>query len=126
MKDEMKILLAMDADSNDMNRDYLNVKIKSMRHDPGNNKYTQRTQPIGNYMDLSENEYRQFLNSAALALDSIKQWLNDDVIANGVRYPYKLDQFKSTLTFKEKQMHFHLEVEENAATWLEDEFVPHK
>ena len=74
-------------------------------------------------MQMSKSEYMSFLNSLSLTCNSLKQWLNDVIFISGIPLPYKLDEFKSTLTFNTGSMHFLLDVENEASKWLEDEFI---
>jgi len=74
-------------------------------------------------MEMTEAEYKDFLNSFSLASSTLKQWLNDVILLEGINFPYRLDEFRTDLSFLDKQMHFLLEVEPGAYEWLDEEFI---
>lgn len=91
-----------------------------------NNKFAQTTSPEKNTIDVTENEYREFLQSLGFTLNEMKKWLNDVILLDGIKFPYKLDEIKSEIKFQQGSMHWFMELEDNLANYLEDEFWDEK
>ena len=72
-----------------------------------------------NGMNLTPNEYREFLSTFGFTNNYMKKWMNDVVFRNGVRFPYNMSEIYTTIKFQEKSAHIFLEVEDNAAKVLE-------
>jgi len=87
-----------------------------------NNKYSQTEAPVKNTMMVTENEYREFLQSLGFTLNEMKKWMNDVILLDGVKFPYALDEIKTEVKFVEGSMHVFLEIEKNVANYFEDEF----
>lgn len=82
-----------------------------------------RDMPKRNSMDMTTNEYREFLEDISFTTSEIKKWLND-VIFRGdkVTFPYAMDEFETTVSFENKKMHMMIDVEDKAYKYLEDHF----
>ena len=115
--DELKMITSLNvkADNDIMYMNILNHKIDS------SNKFGQRTAPLRNSMSLSANEYREFLSTFGFTNNYLKKWLNDVVFRNGVHFPYNVYEFDTHLEFKEKSIHIMMEVNDEAAKFLEDD-----
>lgn len=100
--------------------DLVMANIKTMRLDL-NNKYSQKSLPEKNTMNMNENEYKDFLNSFSLTLSTLKEWLNDVVFIEGFTMPYRIDEFRTGVSFKDSQMHINLDVEGQAYEFIDDE-----
>lgn len=118
MYDELKMILSMDMTSED---DILFIKILNLKLDI-DSRFGQRSAPIRDGMDLTENEYREFLSTYGFAMNFIKKWMNDVYLREGIFFPYGVDEFYTTVFFKEKSMHVMLEVEDNAEQFFEDNY----
>ena len=116
MYDELKMITTMDMTAKD---DVLFMKVLTNKLDV-ENKFGQRTKPVRNAMQMTTTEYKEFLSTFSYSMNYFKNWLNNKHFPEGVRFPWTLDEFNSRLTFKEKSMHIMLEVEDNAALYLED------
>ena len=55
-------------------------------------------------------------------MKDLKDYTNKYYLPNGMRFPYRMDEFYSNIFFKEKSLHFMLEVKDNAAEWFEDDY----
>jgi hypothetical protein len=87
--DEVKMISSMDMTSEN---DIMFIKLLNHKLDI-DNKFGQRSQPIRNSMELTENEYREFLSTYGFTLDYIKKFLNDVYFRNGVFFPYNVSEF---------------------------------
>uniref|UniRef100_A0A7S3CRX8 Uncharacterized protein n=1 Tax=Strombidium rassoulzadegani TaxID=1082188 RepID=A0A7S3CRX8_9SPIT len=120
--DEIRVLLTLNLETSN---DILFPYIEELKLDI-NQKYGQRSQPIRNDMKLSENEYKEFISTLGFTLNYVKKWLNDVHFRDGVKFPYGMNEFDSTVSFLPKQMHIMIEVEEQAEEFFEDEFLSHR
>ena len=118
MYDELPIITSMDMKMKD---DVMFIKLLNHKLDVDGRK-GQKSQPIRNNMDMSENEYREFLSTYGFTLNYIKKWLNDVYLREGIPFPYNISEFKTELSFKEKSMHIMLEVEDEAEIFFEDNY----
>jgi len=87
-----------------------------------NNKFAQTVAPVKNTMQVTENEYREFLQSLGFTLNEMKKWMNDVILLDGVKFPYAIDELKTEVKFQEGSMHVFIEVEKNVANYFEQEF----
>jgi hypothetical protein len=117
MYDELKMISSMDMTSKS---DILYIKLISHKLDI-DSKFGQRSKPIRDGMDLTENEYREFLSTFGFTLNYIKKFLNDVYFRNGVFFPYNVSEFDTEVYFQEKSMHIMLEVEEESYEFFEEE-----
>ena len=67
-----------------------------------------------NSMKLTSNEYREFLSTFGFTMNFMKKWMNDVYLREGIYFPYGVDEFYTTVFFKEMSMHIMLEVEDKA------------
>ena len=74
-------------------------------------------------MELTENEYREFLSTYGFCMNFIKKWMNDVYLREGIYFPYNVEEFYTTVFFKEKSMHIMLEVEDSAEQFWEDNYL---
>lgn len=81
-----------------------------------------RHQPIRNGMNLNGNEYREFLSSFGFFQNYLKKWFNNVYFKEGIAFPYNPQELYTTLEFEERQMHVMIEVEDDFAEFMEDEF----
>jgi hypothetical protein len=114
--DEVKMISSMDMTSEN---DILYIKLLNHKLDI-DNKFGQRSQPIRNSMELTENEYREFLSTFGFTMNYIKKWLNDVYFREGVFFPYNVSEFQTRIAFKEKSLHVMLEVEDNASEFFQE------
>lgn len=119
MYDELKMILSVDMTAED---DILFVKILNLKLDI-DSRFGQRSAPIRDGMELTENEYREFLSTYGFAMNYIKKWMNDVYLREGIYFPYNVEEFYTTVFFKEKSMHIMLEVEEGAEQYYEDNYL---
>lgn len=74
-------------------------------------------------MGMSDYEYRKFLSTFGFAMNEMKKWLNQSILAGGVAFPFKMDQLDTRFAFKEDRLHIFLEFEENSFLFLEEELI---
>lgn len=91
-----------------------------------NNKFAQTISPEKNTINVTENEYREFLQSLGFTLNEMKKWLNDVILLDGIKFPYKLDEIKSEIKFQPGSMHWFMEPEDHLDRFLEEEFWDEK
>ena len=116
--DELKMITSFNVKAeNDIM--YMNILTHKINQQ---NKFGQRTQPIRNSLKLTPNEYREFLSTFGFTTNYLKKWLNDVVLRNGVRFPYNVYEFDTHLEFKEHSIHVMMEVNDEAAEFLEEDF----
>lgn len=65
-----------------------------------------REAPKRETMQMTPNDYREFLEDFSFTVSEFKKWLNT-VIFRGdrVKFPYKLDEFKTSVRFEDQKMH---------------------
>ena len=86
------------------------------------NKFGGRQLPIRNGMNMSKNEYREFISTLGFSARYWKDWINQSVFKGGVWFPYKPDEFLTDLKFQEKSAHLFFELEPEIASLLEKDF----
>lgn len=89
MYDELKMISSMDMTSE---HDIMYIKLLNHKLDI-DSKFGQRSQPIMNNMDLTENEYREFLSTYGFTMNYLKKWLNDVYLRDGIFFPYNVSEF---------------------------------
>lgn len=82
----------------------------------------EKSEPVRNGMNLTANEYEEFLSDLDFSLNEFKRFMNEVIWIDGVDLPFRVDEIYSDIKFKEKSMHVFIEVEDDAAEWFEDEF----
>jgi len=79
-----------------------------------------RDYPRRNTMDMTQNEYREFLEDMSFSTSEFKKWLNDVVLrGDRVRFPYNLKEFQTSLNFQKNKVHVMIDVEDDAYVYLE-------
>lgn len=82
-----------------------------------------RDAPKRNAMNLTVNEYREFLEDFSFTASEFKKWLNDVVLrGDRVTFPYKMEEFQTSLRFEDSKMHLMLDVEDQAYKYLEQRY----
>jgi hypothetical protein len=72
-----------------------------------------RDAPKRNSMKLTVNEYREFLEDFSFTASEFKKWLNDVVLrGDRVKFPYKVQEFQTSLKFEDSKMHLLIDVED--------------
>lgn len=108
MYDELNMISSMNVEAE---HDIVYIKLLNHKLDI-DSKFGQRSQPVMNNMDMSENDYREFLSTFGFTMNYLKKWLNDVYFREGLFFPYNISEFDTRLSFKEKSMHIMLEVED--------------
>lgn len=118
IQDQLSMITSLNVESDDdiLFPTVLNHKIVH------NAKFGPKDLPLKNNLNMSKNDYKEFLSQLGFWMNHIKKWLNTDILKHGVLFPYGVDEFKSKVYFKEKSMHITLEVEDEAAQYFEDEY----
>jgi hypothetical protein len=61
-----------------------------------------RDAPKRNTMEMTVNEYREFLEDFSFTVSEFKKWLNDVVLrGDRVLFPYRVDEFQTSLKFED-------------------------
>jgi hypothetical protein len=82
-----------------------------------------RDAPKSNSMEMTVNEYREFLEDFSFTVSEFKKWLNDVVLrGDRVLFPYTIDEFETSLKFEDQKMHLMFGVEDEAYKYLEQRF----
>jgi len=80
-----------------------------------------RDQPKRNSMNMTTNEYREFLEDFSFTVSEFKKWLNDVVLrGDRVQFPYTMEEFQTSLRFEDQKMHLLIDVEDDAYKYLEE------
>ena len=117
--DELKMISTADMKSKN---DVMFITLLSHKLDV-DSKFGQKTKPIRENLELTENEYREFLSTFGFTMSYLKQWLNEVYFRPGLLFPYNVHEFLTEVTFQEKSMHILLEVEPEAEEFLDEEFL---
>jgi len=84
------------------------------------NMGSNREAPKRNTMDITANEYREFLEDFSFTASEMKKWLNDVVLrGDKVKFPYNLEEFQTFLRFESEKMHIMIDIEDKAYQFLE-------
>lgn len=100
--------------------DLLFINILNHKLDISPNSGTKKL-PIRNAMNMSTFEYREFLS----AFQYTNKWMTDFMSAHikeGIKFPYKPDEIITNFLFREGTMHITLDVENDFALLLEEDF----
>jgi hypothetical protein len=82
-----------------------------------------RDAPKSNSMEMTVNEYREFLEDFSFTVSEFKKWLNDVVLrGDRVLFPYTIEEFETSLKFEDQKMHLLFGVEDAAYKYLEARF----
>ncbi len=57
-------------------------------------------------------------------MNEMKEWLNNEVFMFGLPFPYKMDQIDTQISFGKGIMHIASQIKEQAALFLEEEYMP--
>lgn len=82
----------------------------------------EKTEPIRNGMNLSANEYEEWLSDLDFSLNEFKRFMNEVIWIDGVDLPFTMNEIYSDIKFKEHSMHVFIEVENEAAEYFEDKW----
>jgi hypothetical protein len=76
-----------------------------------------------NNLNISSNEYKDFISTLGLFLDWMRTFMNEVYFKYGLIFPFNPDEIMTTLTFTENQMHILIDIEDNADQFFEDEYL---
>jgi len=80
-----------------------------------------RMSPKRNAMNVTANEYREFLQDFSFTLGETKKWLNEVAFrGDRVKLPFRSDEFQTTVDFGSQKMHVYIEVEDKLYRYLEE------
>jgi len=116
--DELHLITSADITTED---DVMDIRILNNKLSTDSN-ISHRQMPRRESMGMTEGDYAEFVSTFGFMLNHLKRWLNDDVFSKGWPFPFSMDEFATSVTFKEKSFHMMLEVEEDAAKFFEDDF----
>ena len=105
--DELNMITALNLEA-DNDILFFDIQNHKMVND---NKFGAKSAPTRNAMKMTQNEYREFMSQFQIWMNYVKDWMNDVKLKNGILFPYGVDEFKSSVSFKPKSMHILLEVE---------------
>jgi hypothetical protein len=108
--DEMPMITSMDVK---MENDRAYIYLLTHKHDV-DKQFGARSEPLRTTLDMTDNEYSEYLRTFGFMNNYLKKWLNEEYFKGGIATPYNVEEFMTTLKFKEESMHIMLEVEENA------------
>jgi len=108
--DENKAITSFDMKT-DNDIFYINLLNHKLDIDP---KLGPKSKPVRERMDMTANEYREFMATLGFTMEYMKKWLNENFYKGGIYAPYNIDEFKTNIMFREKSMHILLEVEKDA------------
>ena len=102
--DELHMVTTMQLTTDN---DIMNFKIIKHKLDVMN-KYSETEYPVRNEVSISTNEYREFLASFEMTMEKVKNWLNQNVLRNGIHFPYAVDEIKTDFKFQEGSAHIFM------------------
>lgn len=74
-------------------------------------------------MDLTVNEYREFLEDFSFTCSEFKKWLNSVILrGNRVKFPYHMNEIETELKFEDRKVHIMLDIKDQAYQWLENNY----
>ena len=94
--DELRMITEVDLTADN---DVLFPTIKNLKLDLGG-KYGQKSEPARTTLDMSKGDYEEFIHSVEKSLFSVKNWLNDPIMMNGIIFPWTIEEFKTSVMFK--------------------------
>jgi hypothetical protein len=77
-------------------------------------RYGQKTQPMRNSINITPNEYKDYISNLGFFLDWMRTFINEVYFKYGLIFPFNPDEIITTLSFTENQMHILLDIEDNA------------
>jgi hypothetical protein len=77
-------------------------------------KKNMKEEPVRNSMEMTDNEYREFLSTFGFTMNFMKKWMNDVTLRGGVYLPYSMEEIYTSIDFSTKAAHIFLEVEDKA------------
>ena len=91
IQDRLSMITSLNVVSNDdiLFPTVLNHKIVH------NAKFGPKDLPVKNKLNMSKNDYKEFMAQFGFWMNHIKKWLNTDMLKNGLKFPYGIDEFKS-------------------------------
>lgn len=87
--DEIKMITSFDFKMND---DRMFIHLLTHKHDM-NTKFGQKRQPIRNTLDMTDNQYKEFLSTYGFTMNYMKKWLNEHYFFGGIDAPYTVEEF---------------------------------
>lgn len=74
-----------------------------------------RMAPKRNSMNMTVNEYQEFLEDWSFTTSEFKKWMNDVILrGDRVSFPYSLKEFQTSLNFQPNKVHVMVDIEDNA------------
>ena len=99
--------------------DDLHIQLLEHKLDVGS-ELAQKTRPHRTSMDITENDYIEFLQDFSFANDYVMKWLNDVIFRNNkVSFPYTMEEFETNLVFGDKQVHIMIAIMDGMDVLLE-------
>lgn len=56
-----------------------------------------KKEPVRNSMELTNNEYREFLSTFGFTMNFMKKWMNDVTLRGGVNLPYNMEEIYTSI-----------------------------
>lgn len=81
-----------------------------------------RNAPLRNSLGMTPAEYREFISVTGFFFNNIKKYMNEVYMANGMHFPYKVEELDTEVIFKDKLMYVMIDVQEEFAKDLEQVF----
>lgn len=78
-----------------------------------NNPAANRQGPLSNGLNLTTNEYREFLEDFSFTCSEFKKWLNSVYFrGRNIRLPFRAEQLDLDLKFENEKVHFMVDVKD--------------
>ena len=78
--------------------DHIKVEILNLKPDP-TGSHANRVAPLRNTMDMTQNEYREFISTFGFTMNWMKKWLNDVEWATGLNFPFNSQEITTQFEF---------------------------
>jgi hypothetical protein len=91
--DEIRVVTALKIET-DNDVVYITIVKNKMNFDP---RYGQKTQPMRNSLNITSNEYKDFISNLGFFLDWMRTFINEVYFKYGLIFPFNPDEIITTL-----------------------------
>lgn len=96
IQDELPMVTSMNMEADD---DILMINLLNHKLDI-THKNGLKSLPKKNTMKMTTEDYKEFISMFGFWLNHLKKWLNEEMLREGIFFPYGIEEFYTTLNFK--------------------------
>jgi len=115
--DELKMITSLNVKTDD---DIVYINILKNKLDV-NTKFLQRTLPMRNKLNITVNEYKEFISNFGFFASYMRTYLNNVYFKHGIIFPYNPDEIYTHIVFNKGQMHLLLDLLDDADKFFKAE-----